>query len=67
MNTSEFNDVKERLGVLHNRPRNAKKDDGSRPTLRRFPSGTVENGDQKAPKDQDERPTLKRRDNNDQP
>jgi predicted Zn-dependent protease len=68
LNTSEFNDVKERLGVLHNRPRNAKKDDGSRPTLRRSPNGTVddENGDQKAPKDQDERPTLKRRDN-DQP
>jgi len=68
LNTSEFNDVKERLGVLHNRPRNAKKDDGSRPTLRRSPNGTVddENGDRKAPKDQDERPTLKRRDN-DQP
>lgn len=44
---------------------NAKKDDRSRPTLRRSPNGTVddENGDQKAPKDQDERPTLKRRDN----
>jgi predicted Zn-dependent protease len=68
LNTSEFNDVKERLAIMHNRPRNAKKDDGSRPTLRRSPNGTIddENGDKKAPKDQDERPTLKRRDN-DQP
>jgi predicted Zn-dependent protease len=68
LNTSEFNDVKERLAVMHNRPKNAKKDDGSRPTLRRSPNGTIdgEDGDKKAPKDQDERPTLKRRDN-DQP
>ena len=68
LNTSEFNDVKERLAVMHNRHLNTKKDDGTRPTLRRSPNGTVddENGDQKAPKDQDERPTLKRRDN-DQP
>jgi predicted Zn-dependent protease len=68
LNTSEFNDVKERLAVMHNRRMNTKKDDGSRPTLRRSPNGTVDddNGDKKAPKDQDERPTLKRRDN-DQP
>jgi beta-barrel assembly-enhancing protease len=68
LNTSEFNDVKERLAVMHNRRMNTKKDDGNRPTLRRSPNGTVddENGDKKAPKDQDERPTLKRRDN-DQP
>jgi len=68
LNTSEFNDVKERLAMLHNRRLNIKKDDGSRPTLRRNPGGTIddENGDKKAPKDQDERPTLKRRDN-DQP
>jgi predicted Zn-dependent protease len=35
LNTSEFNDVKERLAVMHNRHINTKKDDGSRPTLRR--------------------------------
>jgi len=65
LNTSEFNDVKERLAMMHNRRIDTKKDDGSRPTLRRNPgSGTIddENGDKKAPKDQDERPTLKRRD-----
>jgi len=70
VNTSEFNDVKGRLSMLHNRRRVGTKDDGSRPTLRRAPgSGTEtieDDGDQKAPKDQDERPTLKRRDNQDQ-
>jgi predicted Zn-dependent protease len=67
LNTSEFNDVRERLAMLHNRRRiDIKNDDASRPTLRRNPgSGTVddESGDTKAPEDQDERPTLKRRDN----
>jgi hypothetical protein len=65
VNTSEFNDVKGRLAMLHNRRIDTKKDDGSRPTLRRNPgSGPIEdeNSDKKAPKDQDERPTLKRRD-----
>jgi len=68
LNTSEFNDVKGRLTMLHNHHINIKKDDGSRPTLRRSPNGTIDDGsdDQKAPKDQDERPTLKRRDS-DQP
>src|SRR5437867_12381973 len=68
LNTSEFNDVKNRLSMLHNRRRIDTKEDSSRPTLRRSPgSGTGpigdENGDKKAPKDEDERPTLKRRDN----
>ena len=65
LNTSEFNNVKERLAMMHNTRLNIKKDDSSRPTLRRNPNGTIddENGDKKAPKDQDERPTLKRRDN----
>jgi hypothetical protein len=51
--------------VTHNRHISTKKDDGSRPTLRRSPNGTIDDGgdDQKVPKDQDERPTLKRRDN----
>src|SRR5579872_3469538 len=65
VNTSEFNDVKARLAMMHNRRIDTKKDDGSRPTLRRNPgSGPIgdENSDKKAPKDQDERPTLKRRD-----
>jgi len=67
VNTSEFNDVKGRLGMLHNRRRLDTKEDSNRPTLRRSPgsgTGPIEDeGDKKAPKDQDERPTLKRRDN----
>jgi len=66
VNTSEFNDVKNRLAMLHNRRRIDTKEDSSRPTLRRSPgSGTGPIGDdeKKAPKDEDERPTLKRRDN----
>jgi predicted Zn-dependent protease len=67
LNTSEYNDVKNRLAMLHNRRRIDTKEDSSRPTLRRSPgSGTGpigEEDDKKAPKDQDERPTLKRRDN----
>ena len=67
VNTSEFNDVKGRLAMLHNRRRLDTKEDSSRPTLRRSPgsgTGPIEDeGDKKAPKDQDERPTLKRRDN----
>jgi len=67
VNTSEFNDVKGRLAMLHNRRRLDTKEDSNRPTLRRSPgsgTGPIEDeGDKKAPKDQDERPTLKRRDN----
>jgi predicted Zn-dependent protease len=70
VSTSEFNDVKGRLSMLHNRRRVDTKEDSSRPTLRRAPgagTGPIEDeGDKKAPKDQDERPTLKRRDNQDQ-
>src|ERR1043165_9508105 len=65
VNTSEFNDVKARLAMMHNR-RKVDTDDPSRPRLRRAPgSGTGPpdtNEDGKKPKtDQDERPTLKRR------
>jgi predicted Zn-dependent protease len=65
VNTSEFNDVKGRLAMLHNR-RKVDTDDPSRPRLRRAPgtgTGPVdENEDGTKPKtDQDERPTLKRR------
>ena len=65
VNTSEFVDVKARLGMLHNR-RTVNGDDPNRPRLRRAPGsgGTVDdntNGtDTKT--DTDERPTLKRRD-----
>jgi len=65
VNTSEFNDVKARLEMLHNHRRIDKRDDPNRPTLRRSPgSGPIDSDDdKKAPADQDERPTLKRRDN----
>jgi beta-barrel assembly-enhancing protease len=67
VNTSEFNDVKGRLSMLHNRRKVDQETDSSRPRLRRAPGSTTgpvdedENG--KKPKtDSDERPTLKRRD-----
>ena len=63
--TSEFNDVKARLAMLHNH-RKVENSDPSRPTLRRGPgtNGPVDqNPDGTTPKtDSDERPTLKRRD-----
>jgi predicted Zn-dependent protease len=63
--TSEFNDVKARLAVLHNR-RKVDVDDPNRPRLRRAPgSGTgpvdVDEDGKKPKTDADERPTLKRR------
>jgi predicted Zn-dependent protease len=66
VNTSEFNDVKGRLAMLHNR-RKVDNQDDSRPRLRRAPgsgNGPVDaNEDGTKPKtDSDERPTLKRRD-----
>jgi len=66
VNTSEFNDVKGRLSMLHNR-RKVDNEDNSRPRLRRAPgsgNGPVDqNDDGTKPKtDSDERPTLKRRD-----
>jgi len=66
VSTSEFSDVKTKLGMLHNR-RKVDNEDPSRPKLRRAPgsgNGPVdENEDGTKPKtDQDERPTLKRRD-----
>src|SRR5215467_7061885 len=67
VNTSEFNDVKNRLAMLHNRRKVDTDKDSNRPRLRRAPgSGTGpvdEDEDGKKPKpDSDERPTLKRRD-----
>jgi len=66
VNTSEFNDVKARLAMLHNRKK-TDSEDPNRPRLRRAPgSGTgpvdgTTTGDGQKP-DQDDRPTLKRRD-----
>jgi predicted Zn-dependent protease len=64
VNTSEFNDVKERLYSMHNKRKLEKgKDDPSRPTLKRTPgSGSGAGDGDTQPADQDERPTLKRRD-----
>jgi predicted Zn-dependent protease len=67
VNTSEFNDVKGRLAMLHNRRKLDTNPDPSRPRLRRAPGSTTgpvdENEDGTKPKpDSDERPTLKRRD-----
>ena len=66
VNTSEFNDVKARLAMLHNRRKVDNGTDPNRPTLRRGPgNGTSPDStdDGTKPKtDEDERPTLKRRD-----
>jgi len=66
VNTSEFNDVRDRLSMLHNR-RKVTGADPSRPQLRRAPgsstTGPVDAGDDSTAKtDTDDRPTLKRRD-----
>ena len=66
VNTSEFNDVKGRLAMLHNRKK-VGTEDPNRPRLRRAPgtgSGPVDGNttDDGQKPDQDERPTLKRRD-----
>jgi beta-barrel assembly-enhancing protease len=66
VNTSEFNDVKTRLAMMHNK-RKPEAEDPSRPRLRRAPGSTTgpvdADEDGKKPKtDADERPTLKRRD-----
>jgi beta-barrel assembly-enhancing protease len=68
VNTSEFNDVKNRLNMMHNRRKIDTKEDPNRPKLRRAPgsgTGPVDaDEDGKKPKaDSDERPTLKRREN----
>jgi beta-barrel assembly-enhancing protease len=70
VNTSEFNDVKGRLAMLHNRHKVDQKDDPNRPRLRRAPgsgTGPVDDStgaDQKT--DDSDRPTLKRRDGSQQ-
>ena len=69
VNTSEFNDVKARLAMLHNRRKVDSHEDPNRPRLRRAPgsgTGTIDDnsGDSKQAPDEDERPTLKRRPEN---
>jgi predicted Zn-dependent protease len=64
--TSEFNDVKARLAMLHNHRKIDTNSDPARPTLRRGPgsgngSGNPSGGTDSTTDDQD-RPTLKRRD-----
>jgi predicted Zn-dependent protease len=61
--TSEFNEVKGRLAMLHNR-RKIDDKDLNRPRLKRAPgAGSIDGDDSKDKKggDEDERPTLKRR------
>ena len=63
VNTSEFNDVKARLALLHGRRKLDINSDPNGPALRRAPgtgTGPVDNGTTNT--DTDERPTLKRRD-----
>ena len=67
VNTSEFNDVKARIAMLHNRPKLDTNSDPSRPTLRRAAgsgTGPVDANDDgtKPTTDDQDRPTLKRHD-----
>ncbi|MGP8245503.1 MAG: M48 family metallopeptidase [Bryobacteraceae bacterium] len=64
VNTSEFNDVRNRLAMLHNRRKPDSQDDPNRPRLRRNTNGPVDDGSGTTKTDDgDDRPTLKRRDN----
>src|SRR5579872_1472401 len=61
VSTSEFNDVKGRLAMLHNR-RKVDDKDLNRPKLKKAPgSGTTTSDDGKTTSTDDDRPTLKRR------
>ena len=60
VNTSEFNDVKARLGMIENRRKVDDKGDPNKPQLRKKP-GSGNSGDADSKGDDDERPTLKRR------
>jgi hypothetical protein len=65
VSTSEFDTVKARLAMMHNR-RKVDNEDPNRPRLRRGPgTGGSGTGDANGGKtdDSDDRPTLKRRDN----
>jgi len=58
VNTSEFNEVKTRLGIIENR-RKVDNKDPNKPQLRKKPGSGSDDKDSKG--DEDERPTLKRR------
>ena len=60
VNTSEFNEVKNRLAMIENRRKVDNKDDPNKPQLRKKP-GSGNSGDADSKGDDDERPTLKRR------
>jgi len=64
VNTSEFNEVKARIAMLHGRRKLDSNSDMNKPTLRRAPgSGKADSDDNgtKPKTDEDDRPTLKRR------
>lgn len=71
LNTSEFNDVRNRLLAMHNKRKIDNNTDPNRPTLRRAPgsnTGTVDPGSGNSTStdsDDDDRPTLKRRPSSD--
>jgi predicted Zn-dependent protease len=64
VNTSEFNDVKARVMMMHGRKNVPGSSDPNKPTLRRNPNGSIDaNGQETTPAaDSEDRPTLKRRD-----
>ena len=59
VNTSEFNEVKARLGALENRKKGIEEKDNNKPSLRRTQTADSDKG---KPKDGDDHPTLQRRD-----
>src|SRR4051812_17291294 len=59
--TSEFDDVKARLGAIENKHKLLDQKDSSKPSLRRT-SNTSDKSEEGNKKDDDDRPTLKRRD-----
>jgi beta-barrel assembly-enhancing protease len=66
VNTSEFNDVRARIAMLHGHRKLDSNQDPNRPTLRRAPgSGTgTADGNSSGSSNDDDRPTLKRREDN---
>jgi hypothetical protein len=68
--TSEFNDVKNRLAMLHNRRKVDDSKDSNRPRLRKAPGsgtdpGVGSSGSSGSGSSDDDRPTLKRRPDSD--
>jgi len=61
VNTSEFNNVKNRLAMIENRRKVDDKGDPNKPQLRKKPGSGTSSDDKDSKGDEDERPTLKRR------